>query len=133
MASRPGTFRVISRLATLLTRWLWFKVLFLIDTSSYKVKPHIATYEWVGTEHILNAPCFYSFIEDWNRQPGATGHLTCRSAEFFEASFEADKTYPAEKETFTTSKGDLDLFATKYVRQVCTKSDCVVMSTGTSK
>merc|ERR1712193_472119 len=50
----------------------------------------MATYEWIGETHILNAPTFYSFIEDWNRQPNAKGHMFCRSADFFDASFKND-------------------------------------------
>ena len=41
----------------------------------------MATYRRTGPRP-LNQRGFYSFVEDWDRCPGAAGHLTCREAQF---------------------------------------------------
>ena len=82
-------------------------------------------------EVVYFSTCLYSFIEDWDRREAASGHLICRAANFFDPVFESDQqSYPAEQETFSTSKGDLDLFATGKVRQTCSTKNCVKMATG---
>ena len=41
----------------------------------------MATFRRTGARP-LGRQGFYSFVEDWDRCPGAEGHLTCRQAQF---------------------------------------------------
>ena len=46
-------------------------------------KHFMATFRRAGPRP-LNQRGFYSFVEDWDRCPGAVGHLTCREAQFLD-------------------------------------------------
>ena len=89
----------------------------------------MATYEWVAEGHVMDWPHFISFIEDWNRSHGATGHLQRRSAVFYNRAIidvKSGKDYKAGQDTFTLSQGEFNKFAQDKVEQV----HAVIMSTG---
>lgn len=95
----------------------------------------MATYEWIGQEHPLNAPKFYCFIEDWDRQKGAEGHLKCRSANFRNATILDWNgiSHAATVENFTKVEGGEDKFACNKVKQEQCKTNCnteIFMATG---
>ena len=104
---------------------------FIIGSETYQM----ATYEWIGPEHPLNAPKFYCFIEDWDRQKGAEGHLKCRSANFKDAKiFDCNGiSHAAKVENFTKVEGGEDKFACNKVKQEQCKTNCnteIFMATG---
>ena len=95
----------------------------------------MATYEWIGPQHPLHAPKFYCFIEDWNRQQGAEGHLNCRSANFQDAKISDchGKNHVAQVESFTKVEGGEDKFGCNKVRQEKCNLNCkteIFMATG---
>ena len=94
----------------------------------------MATYEWIGYGNPTKGPEFYSFIEDWDRRDGKTGHLNCRKADFFDASVEVDGvSYPAVKKAFTkVEHGPERLSMHKVVQSASTCGSCCTMSTGHS-
>jgi len=92
----------------------------------------MSTYEWTGYGNPTKGPEFYSFIEDWDRRKGKTGHLNCRKADFFDASVEFDGfSYQAQKKAFTkVEHGPEKLSMHKVVQEVSTCGACCTMSTG---
>ena len=90
----------------------------------------MATYEWVAEGHVMDYPRFNSFVEDWDRSHGATGHLHRRAAVFYNTTIKDVKTgkeYKAGQERFSSSQGEFDKFAKDKVEQV---KHAVIMSTG---
>ena len=90
----------------------------------------MATYEWVAEGHPLDSAQFNSFVEDWDRSDGATGHLQRRSAVFYNTTIKDLQTgsvYEAKQRSFASAEGELDQFAQHKVEQV---KHAVIMSTG---
>ena len=107
---------------------------FIISTesNSEEREKFMSTYEWTGYGNPTKGPEFYSFIEDWDRRKGKTGHLNCRKAEFFDASVEVDGfSYQAQKKAFTkVEHGQERLSMHKVLQEVSTCGACCTMSTG---
>ena len=72
----------------------------------------MATYRRSGPRP-LSRTGFYSFVEDWERGPGAEGHKVCRRAEFFGQTVTIDKGSPLalSKARFTKVEHGRDKFA----------------------
>ena len=90
----------------------------------------MATYEWVAEDHAMYSAQFKSFVEDWDRRYGATGHLHRRSAVFYNTTIKDLKSgtvYNANQRYFSSSQSELDLFAQNKVEQI---KHAVIMSTG---
>ena len=84
-------------------------------TCSYLYKgetKEMATYRRSGPRPLSRAG-FYSFVEDWERRPGADGHKVCRRAEFFGQKVTIDKGSPQviSKAKFTKVEKGMDKFA----------------------
>jgi len=75
-------------------------------------RKEMATYRRSGPRP-LSRTGFYSFVEDWERGPGAEGHKVCRKAEFLAQKVTIDKGSPQalSKARFTKVEHGRDKFA----------------------
>jgi hypothetical protein len=72
----------------------------------------MATYRRAGPRPLATSG-FYSFVEDWERGPGAEGHAVCRRAEFSDQKLvlEGEKVVRLKEAKFTKVEHGRDKFA----------------------